>query len=114
MRATARRLIAALAGVATAVPAAAQQGYRWEHPMMGWGGPFTGMLMMVVFVAVVVVAVLVVRYLWNIGHGHGGPEKGPSRREDALAILDKRYARGEIDREDYLQRKADLAGTPDV
>lgn len=117
MMAPGHRLVAALAGVAFAGPAAAQQGYRWEHPMMGWGGPFTGMLMLVVFVAVIVVAVLVVRYLWNIGHSHGQPSSrsasGP--REEALAVLDKRYARGEIDREDYLQRKADLqGGNPDV
>jgi putative membrane protein len=30
----------------------------------------------------------------------------------ALAELDLRYARGEIDREDYLQRRADLTGQP--
>ena len=28
-----------------------------------------------------------------------------------MDVLDERYARGEIDREDYLQRKDDLIGT---
>ena len=34
---------------------------------------------------------------------------GPSRSE-ALAILENRYARGEIQREEYLQKKQDLGG----
>lgn len=32
--------------------------------------------------------------------------------EGALAILAARYARGEIGREEYLQMRKDLAGTP--
>jgi uncharacterized membrane protein len=31
-------------------------------------------------------------------------------RSEALAILEGRYARGEIQREEYLQKKADLGG----
>ncbi|MBY0579087.1 MAG: SHOCT domain-containing protein [Burkholderiales bacterium] len=34
----------------------------------------------------------------------------PGRSERALEILDEAYARGEIQREDYLQRRADLKG----
>ena len=30
------------------------------------------------------------------------------RKPDALAVLEERYARGEIDREEYLQKRDDL------
>jgi uncharacterized membrane protein len=39
----------------------------------------------------------------------GPPEFAPGRR--ALAVLDMRYARGEVSRKDYLQAREDL-GTP--
>ncbi|MBK5265407.1 MAG: SHOCT domain-containing protein [Alphaproteobacteria bacterium] len=40
-----------------------------------------------------------------------GSNKGDSGKAPptALDLLDQRYARGEIDREDYLQRKQDIA-----
>lgn len=34
----------------------------------------------------------------------------PSSRSDALSILEARYARGEIQREEYLEKKKDLGG----
>jgi putative membrane protein len=76
--------------------------------MDGWFGPFGGLISLLLVVAVLVAAVLLVRYLWNIGHQHGG--QGPARtdRSEALDLLDKRYAAGEIDREEYLRRKEDL------
>ena len=33
---------------------------------------------------------------------------GTGRGEDPLKILERRYAKGEIDREEYLKRKEDL------
>jgi putative membrane protein len=36
----------------------------------------------------------------------------PPLPQQALAELDLRYARGEIEREEYLQRRADLMGQP--
>ena len=45
--------------------------------------------------------------------GPGGPPYTPGPRgpaHTALAELDLRYARGEIDRDEYLQRRADLTG----
>jgi hypothetical protein len=39
-----------------------------------------------------------------------GPPPGSSLRDQALAELRVRYARGEVDRTDYLERSADLGG----
>jgi hypothetical protein len=41
--------------------------------------------------------------------GPGGPGTGQEGSpSNALRILEERYARGEIDREEYLQRRADM------
>jgi len=39
-----------------------------------------------------------------------GPRGGPSAEVDALEILHQRYARGEIDREEYENMRLDLQG----
>ncbi len=65
-------------------------------PMMWFG-----MLLMALFwVALIVGVVLVVK--WLIGQG------GASREDSALDILNKRYARGVIDRQEFEERKRDL------
>lgn len=69
----------------------------------GWHGWFFGPIMMIVFIAVaVVVVVLLVRWLGGPGHGgalHGLPDKTP------LNILKERFARGEIDKEEFEERR---------
>jgi uncharacterized membrane protein len=52
------------------------------------------------------------RHYYYYGHPYSwGCGTAPSRTE-ALAILGGRYARGEIHRDEYLQKKADLGGAP--
>lgn len=53
-------------------------------------------------VLVVGLVVWLVVYLVRADQGRGSAAKG------ALDLLDERYARGEIDREEYLERRADL------
>lgn len=65
---------------------------------MGWG------LGMVVFWALVIAAVVwLLRSAGQRSHA-GGP------RESALEILQRRYASGEIGREEYEQKRRDLGG----
>lgn len=92
----------------------AQQGpsnapdYGYGHHMMdwegGWYGVMFGPLFMILLVAVViVVAVVLVRWLGGPSHGVG-PHPGSSTRA-SLDILKERFARGEIDKEEFEERR---------
>lgn len=56
-------------------------------------------------VLVVLLVALAVPFVRSLGGGSAGP-----RTPNARSILDERYARGEIDREEYLRRKQDIEG----
>ena len=69
-------------------------GHHWI-----WFMPFGGFWFLILLVVLFVV--LFVR----------SPHRGAAaHRSAALDILEQRYARGEIGREEYLEKKADLAG----
>ncbi len=104
MRLRSALLIAVPATASMTMPAVAQT--YGDHPYMGawgWGGMIFGPIMMIVFIAVaVVVVVLLVRWLGGSGHGgalHGPPGKTP------LDILKERFAKGEIDKEEFEERR---------
>ena len=50
------------------------------------------------------------RYWWGYRYHPYGWHPAPGSRAEALSILEARYARGEIQREEYLQKKQDLGG----
>lgn len=64
------------------------------------GGWWLGMVLFWVLIIVAIVAL--VRWLSGKTSGANLPEKTP------IQILQERYARGEIDREEYQRKKADL------
>lgn len=69
----------------------------------GWHGWFFGPIMMIVFIVVAtVVVVLLVRWLGGLGHGSG--PHSPDRKT-SLDILKERFARGEIDAEEFQARR---------
>jgi putative membrane protein len=80
----------------------------WHGPgMMGWGWtPFHGALSLLLLIIVIAAAVAIVRAL----SGRSAPPSGPSRRSPGLNVLEERYAKGEIDRDEYLQKKSDIGG----
>ena len=79
--------------------------YDWGwggHPMMWGAWGFGMMIMMILFWALIIVAV-VVGIRWLVGQGK------ELRPDSALEILRQRYARGEINKEEFESRKRDLS-----
>lgn len=74
----------------------------WEYEYgMGWGW-----LGMALFWLIPVLLILVaVKYLAGRNFGGDGGKSGK-----ALEVLEERYARGELGREEYLQKRDDLRG----
>ncbi len=74
----------------------------WWGPGYFFGGPF-GMMLGFIFWALVIYAIF--RLIPNLTNR----SLGVSRKEEtALEILKRRYAKGEIDAEEFSRRKKDL------
>jgi putative membrane protein len=107
MKHIAGRILGVLSGVSTPVAACAQErrsDFWGMHSMWGmWGAWGTGMMfMMLVFWGLVIVG-LVLGLRWLLTQGR------ESRSDTTLDILRQRYARGEIDREEFEARRRDLS-----
>lgn len=92
-----------------ALSAAAQQhrGGSWEPGYWSgsWHGWFMGPLMMLVYVAIIA-GVIIVAIRWL---GLSGSSLRPgSRSGDPIEILRERFARGEIDKEEFDERRRTL------
>jgi len=59
-----------------------------------------------------ILAALVVGLVWLVRSGSHGTvgQLHPSGRSAGLDVLEERYARGEINRDEYLQEKRDISG----
>jgi putative membrane protein len=72
-------------------------GYGYSG-MMGGG---YGILWLIFWILIIIGLVLLIKYLWE----HGGAK---TEQESALEILKKRYASGEINKEEFEEKKKDL------
>jgi len=78
--------------------------WRWEtHPMWWWGWGMGMMAMMFLFWVVFIVG-LVVAIRWLLG------KSKEAKTDSALEILRQRYARGEINKDEFETKKKDLGG----
>ena len=82
---------------------------RYGDGGIGWGGWLVMVAMMVVFWAALAwVVVTLIRHGTATSQAAGPPPQYP----DAQRVLDERYARGEIDDDEYRRRRDMLRGTP--
>ena len=75
-------------------------GGEWGSGWMGFGGIW----MLLFWVLVILGIIVLIRRIW-VRPGESGADFQPT----ALEILKGRYARGEIDREEYEQMRRDLS-----
>lgn len=77
-----------------------------DYERYGVGWHWLGWLGMALFwVILIVLALAAVKYLAG---GRRSNVSKSERKPDALAVLEERYARGEINREEYMQKREDL------
>jgi putative membrane protein len=76
--------------------------WHWEMHPMWWGWGIGMMAIMFLFWALVIIG-LIVGIRWLVGQGK------VSRSDSALEILRQRYARGEINKEEFELKKKDLS-----
>ena len=75
----------------------------------GWGG--SGWMMIVggrFWLVLLALGVAGVMWFVRASPRRGPPSPSPERNYPPLEILEQRYARGEIDRTEYLEKKNDL------
>jgi putative membrane protein len=91
-------LLGFVIAVSTAASAVADGGGQYyDHSMMG-GGWFFGPIMMLLFIGLIVAAiVLTVRFL--------GFDASNRSSNNSLDILRERFAKGEIDKDEFEERK---------
>ena len=90
-------------------PSDAERYYGWGPHMMGWGGGWYAMILgplfMILFLAVLVaLAVILVRWLGGPWPGIYPPHQLPPANTP-LDILKERFARGEIDKAEFEDRR---------
>ena len=90
-------------------------GYGPDWGMMGgWSGgagwgPFGMIIWLLVLAALIAGIFWLVRSASHAGSG-GSAQLHLPRRSSGLDVLEERYARGEINRDEYLQKKRDITG----
>ena len=72
---------------------------HWYPDMMGWGG---GIGMIIFWIIVIILIVVLVKFIATQSSGR------TERKETPIEIIKRRYASGEIDKEEYEQKKKDL------
>lgn len=79
--------------------------WGWNHmgSGMGWGFGFGGFYMILFWAVIIAVVVVLVKWIFR-----GSARTDMPSSKSALDVLKERYARGEIGREEFEQKKRDL------
>ncbi len=76
----------------------------------GYGGEWFGHTLFGGFFMLIVWAAVILFFIWllrEFSRGNRGEEKG-YRGKDALEMLKERYAKGEIDKKEFEEKKRDI------
>ena len=79
--------------------------WGWDHLTsgMGWGSGFGGFYMILFWAVIIAVVAVLVKWIFG-----GSTHTDMPNCKSALDALKERYARGEIGREEFEQKKRDL------
>ena len=80
-------------------------GYGPQWGMMGGYGGFGMIIWIIILIAIIALVAWLVRSQTSSSMHHLPPS-----RSSGLDVLEERYARGEINRDEYLQKKKDIGG----
>lgn len=87
-------------------------GYGPDWGYMGYGGwGWFGVLHMIIWL--LILALLIAAIVWfarTMTQRSSETPQAAARRPPGLDILEERYARGEINRDEYLQKRRDILG----
>lgn len=91
-------------------------GWGMTGPWMGWGGfgfGWWGILMVITMLLFwgLIIGGVVLLFIWLLRQGRPAEPGIGAGRSRALEILQERYAKGEITREEYEQMRRDIEGT---
>lgn len=70
----------------------------------GWWGPIGLVMWVIIFALVIAALIWFIRAMTHSAHSPSAAQ----RRSRGLDVLEERYARGEIKRDEYLEKKRDL------
>ena len=80
---------------------------RRDGVMMMWNG-WSGWWFLMMGIGLIAVIALIVLTVWLIGRALSGSTSAPSASKTPRELLDMRYAKGEMSREEYLEARKDL------
>lgn len=99
-------IISAFATCALVSQASAQMGRGMGPDMMGWGWWGMGWIFMIIFWGLVIAGLIfLIRWLAGLGRSRPSHDKA---QDSALEILRQRYAKGEINKDEFEEKKRDL------
>jgi len=75
---------------------------------MWYGAGWLGMLFPIIFWVLVIVGIVVlIRWIGTMSKG--GPQQGGTQEDSAMELLRRRYAKGDITKEEFEEKKRDLS-----
>jgi putative membrane protein len=79
--------------------------WNMPYPIGAWRWmPFHGVFFLLLVILLIIALAVQIRFLWSAGNRRSSE----GTRQPGLEVLEERYARGEIQRDEYLQKKRDL------